>query len=347
MFGTNRPVTDVAFYNREAEIDRLLQLVRDLAAGSATWLAILGPRKIGKTSLILECARRSMGAGVAIASIDTTEDAPLSAEFFRRYALRIVDAVFASEIGESPEALARQPVEFTAALTGSPRWSRLDATTRRLLLALPAAAIEPAMARQCLEVPERLARALDLRVLVAIDEFQELAALESKRGGMEPFRVMRSAWQRHDRTAYVISGSGRSMLERLVTSRSSPFFQHFALMRLGPLPEEAAVRLLVEVAPRGRRIPPALARDAVALVGARPFYVQMLGDAIVRTEPPYDRSTLKAVVQDLLFSQTGRLSLYFANEFERLVGKSANLAAVLESLAGGPQRRPLDRLAAA
>ena len=29
------------------------------------------------------------------------------------------------------------------------------------------------------------------------------------------------------------------MLERLVTAKSSPFFQHFALMRLGPLPEKA------------------------------------------------------------------------------------------------------------
>src|SRR5262249_48925906 len=84
--------------------------------------------------------------------------------------------------------------------------------------------------------------------------------------------------------------------------------------------------------------PATLAQQAVEVIGARPFYLQMLGDAIVRLDPPYDRSTLKAAVQDLLFSRTGRLSLYFENDFERLVGNSTNLASVLEALAAGPKR---------
>jgi AAA+ ATPase superfamily predicted ATPase/Holliday junction resolvase len=330
-------VTNVGFYDREEEVVRLLRLVQDLADGSPSWLAILGPRKIGKTSLILECARRADLADVIIVSIDTTEDAPLSTEFFRRYALRVSDAVFAAEIGESPEALAIDPNGFRTALTASARFDRLDATTKRTLFALPEVRMSSAMIRQCLELPERLAQALGLSFLIAIDEFQELADLESKRGGIEPYRVMRSLWQRQKRTGYIISGSGRSMLQKLVTAKSSPFFQHFALMDLGPLPLDAAVRLLVESSPRDRRIPVALARDAIAFIGTRPFYLQMLGDAIVRTEPPYDRSTLKSVVQDLLFSPTGRLSLYFENEVSRLVGRSTNLAAVLEALAAGPK----------
>jgi Holliday junction resolvase len=128
------------------------------------------------------------------------------------------------------------------------------------------------------------------------------------------------------------------MLERLVTAKSSPFFHHFALMSLGPLPLDAAVRLLVEGSPPPRQIPASLAQQAVEVIGARPFYLQMLGDAIVQIEPPYDRSTLKAAVQDLLFSRTGRLSLYFENDFERLVGHSTNLASVLEALATGAKR---------
>src|SRR5205085_3521685 len=93
MFSTNQPVTSAAFYDREAEIGRLLEVFRGLAAGAPSWLAILGPRKIGKTSLILEVARRSADTGVTIVGIDATEDAPVSNEFFRRYALRVLDAV--------------------------------------------------------------------------------------------------------------------------------------------------------------------------------------------------------------------------------------------------------------
>jgi len=338
VFRTNRPVTNAGFFDREREVERLLSLVQDLEAGSPTWLAILGPRKIGKTSLILECARRAASERIVIVSIDTTEEAPLSLEFFRRYALRVADAVFAQEVGESPEALAVDPNAFRGALAGCRRFERLDVTTKKILFALPEARLTGAMIRQCLELPERLGAALGLGVLIAIDEFQELSSLESKRGGVEPYRMMRSAWQRQEHTGYIISGSGRSMLTELVTSKSSPFFQHFSLMSLGPLPREAAVRLLVESGVKPRRIPAALAREGIEILGTRPFYLQMLGDALVRTEPPYDRSALKAALQDLLFSPTGRLSLYFENELERLVGRSANLAAVLEALAPGPQR---------
>ena len=338
MFRTNQPVSEEAFFDREKELGRLRSLIEGLASGAPSWLCVLGPRKIGKTSLILECARRAAGAGVTIVSIDTTEEAPLSTEFFRRYALRVIDAVFAAEIGESPEALAREPNAFRAALMGAARFGRLDATTRHVVFALPDATLDGGFVRQCLELPERIASALDSPLLLAIDEFQELAALSSKRGGIEPYPVMRSVWQRQKRTAYVISGSGRSMLERLVTTKSSPFFQHFALVNLGPLPPDAAVRLLVEGSRGPRQIPEALAVQAVEVIGARPFYLQMLGDAIVQIEPPYNRSTLKAAVQDLLFSRTGRLSLYFENDFDRLVGHSTNLASVLEALSTGAKR---------
>jgi Holliday junction resolvase len=250
----------------------------------------------------------------------------------------VIDAVFAPELGESPEALALSPDAFRAAIAGSPRFARLDASARRLVLAIPDVKVDSAVIRQCLELPERLGAALDVRLLVAIDEFQELGVLESKRASIEPYRMMRSAWQRQKHVAYVISGSGRSMLERLVTSKTSPFFQHFELMQIGPLPREAALRLLVESCSGERRIPTGLAEIAIDLVGTRPFYLQMIGDAIIRNEPPYDQHTLKDVVQDMLFSAMGRLSLYFENELERLVGRSANLAAVLEALADGPRR---------
>ena len=151
---------------------------------------------------------------------------------------------------------------------------------------------------------------------------------------------MRSVWQRQKRCAYVISGSGRSMLERLVTAKSSPFFHHFTLMNLGPLPADAAVRLLVDGSPRSHgRSRRALARQAIDAIGARPFYLQMLGDALVKTEPPYDRTTLKGRRARSASCSRGRgASLYFENDFERLVGHSTNLSSVLEALATGAKR---------
>lgn len=338
MFRTNHPVTSASFFNREKELTQLLVATENLAKGFPAWLMILGPRKIGKTSLMLECARRAEKIRVLIVSIDTTEESPIGTSFFRRYALRVVDAAFGPELGESPEALALEPNAYRAALAESKNFNRLDVTTRHLLFGIPDMPMSEGFIRQCLELPERLAKGLGISFMIAIDEFQELSALQSKRRSVSPFHMMRSTWQIQKRTSYVVSGSARSMLRALVTEKTSPFFQHFSIIEMGPMPREAAVRLLVESGTEPRKIPEHIAEQVVDLLGCRPFYLQLFGDALTRTDPPYDRDVLAAVLQDLLFSRTGRLSLYFQNEFNLLVGQSRNLAAVLETLAKGPQK---------
>src|SRR5262249_26258261 len=152
--------------------------------------------------------------------------------------------------------------------------------------------------------------------VVAWDEFQELAKLPASRGGV--LNVARAVWQRHQRTTYVICGSERGVLQQLVTSERSPFFQHFDFMELGPMkPAEAGARL-VKAAPPGRAIPAALAKQAIAVLGGHPFYLQLFGEVLTASEPPYDVGHVRQVYSDLVFTRTGRLSLYFAREFDRL-----------------------------
>ena len=52
MYQTNQPVTDIRFFDRRSEIDRLSLLVDRLRQDNPTWLAIIGQRKVGKTSLV-------------------------------------------------------------------------------------------------------------------------------------------------------------------------------------------------------------------------------------------------------------------------------------------------------
>ena len=138
---------------------------------------------------------------------------------------------------------------------------------------------------------------------------------------------------------YIISGSAPSMLRELITARHSPFFMHFQLAELGPFAERDAVDLLVHASPPDRSIPLATARRIFDIVGGHPFYLQLVGEALVATEPPYDEQTLKPVLQSLLFSRTGRLALYFQNEYTRVVGRATTLAATLLAVSeGGPIR---------
>jgi AAA+ ATPase superfamily predicted ATPase len=338
MFQTNVPVTAEGFFDRSGELEELERRMQALRRGDPSWVAILGPRKIGKTSLLLELSRRTLDPTFVFVILDSFEYFPLSWEIFRAYGLRCLDAFFAGEIGASLEALVRQPAPFRAALQRSMEFARLDAATRSTVLELPDRRADIELAREVLRWPERLAEVRDCRVVVAWDEFQELASLAVGRGGVDPFPLLRSVWQRHRRVTYFVSGSSRAMLTELVTSERSPFFQHFSLMELSPFGPEDAASLLTKGAPEDRPVPGAVAQRAVEILGGHPFYLQLLGERLTSYDPPYDDATLKEALQGLIFSRTGRLALYFEQRFRSLVGRAGTLAATLNALADGPLR---------
>lgn len=334
MFRSSVPATDAAFHDRSVELARLGDAVEKLVAGTPSWLAIVGPRKVGKTSLLLEAARRESDRSLRLIVVDVLDTLPPSVEVFRLLAIRALDVTLGAELAASLEHLSTDPPAFRAALQRSPSFARLSPADRAATLELPGKKLDEATLRFVLELPERLAHALGIHLVLAIDEFQELASTS----GNDPIPLLRSVWQRHRRVAYVISGSARTTLTELVTSERSPFFQHFALMELGPFSENDAVELLTTESPAARPISRELAERAVATIGGHPFHLQLLGEAIVAREPPYDLGTLRDAIEELVFSRTGRLSLYFENEHQRLVGRAAMLAATLDALAEGPRR---------
>jgi len=338
MFRSSLPVSADAFHNRQVELARLEESVARLQQGAPSWVAVIGSRKIGKTSLVTELARRAAAPSLVFVVLDVYEVAPLSPEVFRLYALRVADRILAPKLGASLERLARQPVAYRRTLQECPDLPHMPPALRSELTELTETPCDEGFFRDCLELPERLAAALELRVVVAIDEFQELVSLASQRRGFDPFPLMRSIWQRHQRVGYIVSGSSRSTLSELITARRAPFFQHFATLDLGPFSREDAVGMLVSQSPPERRISPALAERAVEILGGHPFYLQILGESLISEPDAPDESALKWALQELLFSRSGRLSLYFQNEFDRLVGRSTYLAAALEALADGPQR---------
>lgn len=323
------------FHDRESEIARLLSLTEELREGRPRWLAIIGPRKIGKTSLILELSRRARDIDVII--VDTQEVSPLSMEIFRIQALRLVDTVLGADLPESLEVTVATGGDADAVLDASPAFAGLPARVKAAVRSLGRAAMSSELARVCLDLPERLAEALDRRILIAVDEFQELSALASPKSG-DPLPLIRSTWQRHSRVAYIVSGSGRSMLEEMVSQQHSPFFQHFSLQYVGPFAARDAVLLLTRESPPDKPIPEALATRAVDILGGHPFYLQILGEALTAREAPYDEASLKEALQEILFSRSGRLALYFELQHSRAVGRSAYMAATLDALAEGPRR---------
>jgi AAA+ ATPase superfamily predicted ATPase/Holliday junction resolvase len=340
-FHTSRPVVADDFLDREHELGRLRAGLDRLAAGSPEWIAVLGRRKVGKTSLLLELIRRTSDPKVRFVLFDAMEAAPLTSDVFRAYALRVLDAVYGDTAGLSFEAEHAVGADRFRDVLVRTIVDRLPPEVRPTVLALADRPVDAAAAREILQLPERLAAAEGVHVLAAWDEFQELARWSPARAGFDVLALMRTVWQRHSRVGYVISGSEPTVLRELVSSRQSPFFQHFRILELGDLPRADGVGLLVQGG-----VPDALAQRAVDVLGAQPFYLQLLGEELLSVGPPLDESALKEALQLTLFRRTGRLALYFEREHTMLVGQSASLAAVLDALAeAGPEGARLAALA--
>jgi len=328
VFSSSRPVVARAFHDRDQELARLSASLRPLLQGQPRWFALIGQRKVGKTSLVLELARRSSAAGIPVRFVvmDVMEYGPPSLEVFRLFAARTLDAFLSSTAAASFEALLIDASAFRTAL--APSLARLPADVHGILLDLPTIELNAPVLRRLVDLPQALAEAVDGHAFVAWDEFQELMAL-SKRGRPampEPIALLRSVWQRHDRVAYLVSGSAPSMLKELVSDRASPFFQHMVLMELGPMDRGDAVALMT-----ANGLAASLAERAFDVLGGNPFYLQLLGEELL--EMGGTEEVFNEALQRLLFSATGRLALYLEREYHRVVGHASEMAALLGHVA--------------
>jgi AAA+ ATPase superfamily predicted ATPase len=126
MFSSSVPVTARTFFDRSNERERIRQAITRLRAGAPQWLCLVGPRKVGKTSLLLEVAREMKdAAGIGFVVADVFDTMPVSLEFFRILALQVLDVVLAAEAGTSLRSLVRDPASYRAALAGTPSFAKL------------------------------------------------------------------------------------------------------------------------------------------------------------------------------------------------------------------------------
>ena len=94
-----------------------------------------------------------------------------------------------------------------------------------------------------LRLPETLAQAKKIKIMVCIDEFQQLANLPEYKN-MEG--KMRSAWQQQERVSYCLYGSKRHMMLDIFNNSNSPFYRFGQLLFLNKIPKEEWMPFIVD-----------------------------------------------------------------------------------------------------
>ena len=348
-FEASRPVEGSLFVDRQRELDRLDSALDKLLAGRSAFLAVLGLRKLGKTSLFHEWIRRnSRRSEISFVPVQCWAW-PDPDDFFREYLrLTINTALNArslhSEVGLIPHGNDQGRLVEVAACAARAGLEGLGAALR-LKADYDDMRNRASAYREVVRAPEAMAAQDGFRFQFILDEFQEVGRFDSfraiKNGFGSVYAMLREEWLGQRHCNYMVSGSAVTLLRQIVEDPSAPFFQHFTTIHLGPLPEADAVELLCDFSKRsGRPIPVALCRTIVDTVGTNPYYLQVLGEELV-LEATSDAATVedwRTTCQRVVFETSGRLYQYFDRMHASVAGSSSMLAKILFALADGPRR---------
>lgn len=95
---------------------------------------------------------------------------------------------------------------------------------------------------QILNLPEKIASDKGIRIIVCIDEFQQLAEMD---GYSELEGKMRSAWQYHRNVSYCFYGSKKHMMMQIFNDSQKPFYRFSEIMFLGKIAQADWVPFIV------------------------------------------------------------------------------------------------------
>jgi hypothetical protein len=337
------------FVDRDAELARLDAALDKLEAGRAAFLALLGLRKQGKTSLIYEWMRRaSSRPRVAFVPMQCWSW-PDPDDFFGELLRLTVNAALACTGARSSAGLisAADPrgrlVEVATQVARRNLRGVGDALS--LMAEYPTLKDRGAAYRAVVRAPEAMAARDGIRFQIVLDEFQELARLDAfkavRRSFGSIYAMLREEWQGQKHCNYVVSGSAISMLRQILDEPSAPLFQHFTVVTLGPLPRAAATKMLVDFSREsGTAIPPDLCESMIDLVGTNPYYLQVLGEELTMEAGTAEvtREAWQIVCQRVLLASSGRLYQFFERLHDKMVGSSSMLEKIVLALAEGPRR---------
>ena len=255
-------VPSPAFVDRETELERL---VADLASGQKVFL--ISPRRYGKSSLVRQAC--ALLARRRIATLEFTVSSFSSyVAFLEGYARALVGL-------ESHAARARSWLQDL--FTGIKPEIRLEADQAGagLTVAFPAVRTQRDAARLAEEVfalPGRIATHLGRRVVIALDEFQGIAAFNG--GSVE--QALRAAVQRQRQVGYVFAGSEPSLMDQMIGPKR-PFYKAGPVMRLQKIPADVFAGFVDQrFRESGLSPAPGLGAAIVDLAGNLPYDVQRL-----------------------------------------------------------------------
>lgn len=299
IFG--RIATDENFTDREKETEHLVNNFESLIN-----TVIISPRRWGKSSLVHRAADIAMRAdkNIRICTIDLF-NVKTEEQFYTVLARNLIQGTSSrwEEAVENAKKFFSRLVPKISVGAGPGNEISIDFDWEEM----------KSNPDEILDLSERIAEAKGVKIVVCIDEFQNIAEFE------DPLffqRRLRAHWQRHKKVSYCLYGSKRHMMMEVFTDSSMPFYKFGDIFFLNKIDTEHFIPFITErFSSTGKSITEDASRKIVKLADNHPYYVQQLSQlSWLRTSGQCDVET---VVKAHL-SLVEQLSLLFSNLMETL-----------------------------
>ncbi|MBR0489549.1 MAG: ATP-binding protein [Prevotella sp.] len=279
---------------------------------------LISPRRWGKTSLVKKVINETDRPDIRFVFIDIF-DCKSEYDFYHSFANEIVKQT-SSKIDEWVETaktfLSNISPKFSFGtdpmndFSLSFEWSPKDNTEKEIL-----------------QLPQKIAQKKNIRLIVCLDEFQQIADFSDS---ITFQKKLRSVWQHQQEVTYCMFGSKKHLMENIFNEKSMPFYKFGDMMFLKKIPTEEWVPFVCDkFRETGKTISEEQVAKICGLTENLSSYVQHLAwivwyksDKVVRNKDIDD------AVSDLLEQN----KVFFQREVEQLSEFQLNF---LKALANG------------
>jgi uncharacterized protein len=311
---------DDAFTDRRAE---LKALEADMLNGLN--VAIIAPRRYGKSSLVRRASQHLVSKGVLVAEVDLMKT-PTKAKFAGTLA-KAIHSDLASVLFKAKEQLRIfANLRVTPTITINPR----DGSTSFSFTPTHDEEDIDATIERLLELPAQLAAEQRKRVVVYFDEFQEVVAIDPKLPSL-----MRAVFQEQPDVAHIYAGSKRDMMHRLFNHQNEPFYKSAKVMEIGKIAPELFtpfIRKRFDITDRG--IVDSALDGLLDVTRGHPYATQELAYALWEEVPAgftASRGDLERAIEAVVRAENAHFTLVWEN-----AARAQRL--VLQALADEPGR---------
>lgn len=271
---------------------------------------LISPRRMGKTSLVEKVCSLVENESLKIAKIDAF-GCRSEHDFINAFATAVVRATSSKweEWMENAKtflsrfvpkiSIGQDPLsEFSIAL----EYNNSNTVTEDIL-----------------QLPETIAKQKGIKIVICIDEFQQIADFPDS---LTFQKKLRGIWQLQSNVSYCLYGSKKHMMETMFQSQSHPFYRFGDLLYLNKISEADWVEYICgRFNVTGKEISPELATEICTVTDRYSSYVQQLSWLVwlrtdfqaTKEDVEYGIDHMLDACEPLFIQQTESLSSYQMN----------------------------------